>query len=249
MPIVVSNDLSGLLQQMPRFFLFGFAGAMAILAVYYAVKTYWRLRGNTAFTSYQYGVIAPVQYGDRGCEPAGEDEFSQRLDQMVEKEEAYDLAQLLPKARELGAIANISFRTAPVLDASSVGVLALIEQVALESEAGYLVLVHTSLESMIDLGGAGVERSGTKLSMTGVELKFAVVDRFGRLVLAVDHPLEAKLSRQEQINRAVVIEVLRKAGVWYLEIPGNYSKQDARAQLFAVLNGKTPSQHSGVEVA
>jgi hypothetical protein len=51
---------------------------------------------------------------------------------MVEHEESYDLAQLMPKARELGAIAKTSFRTAPVLAECDIGVLGLIEQVIID---------------------------------------------------------------------------------------------------------------------
>jgi hypothetical protein len=81
-------------------------------------------------------------------------------------------------------------------------------------------------------------------------LKFAVVDRFGRLVMAVEHLGNAPLDRQENISRTVVIEVLRKAGVWYLEIPYHYSGVNARAQIKAVLRGKAAVQsESAADVA
>lgn len=239
-------SLTGMFSRLPEYVIYGIGGMSLVLAVFFIVKVYWQFRGNSAHTSYQYGVIAPVQYGDRGAMKAPETSFADRLDKMVESEEAYDLAHLLPKARELGAIAKSTFSTAPVLESVSVGVLALIEEVVQEMNNGYRVLVHTALDSLVDLDeGAGY--SVSKRTMTGIDLMFAVVDRYGELVMAVDHMNGAKRERQDFINRSVIIEVLRKAGVWYLEIPINYSEDDARAQIKAVLAGK-PAR-AGIEVA
>ncbi len=245
----VASDLTSIFTQLPTVFLYAFAVVLLLMTGFFAVKLYWRIRGNTQHTSYQYGVVAPVQYGDRGATPTPEAKFAERLDHLVEQEDAYDLAHLLPKTRELGAIANTGFRTAPVLDSSGVGILTLIEQVAAEVDRGFRVLMHTNLDSMVDLDGAGANSLSTKVSMTGVKLKFAVVDRFGKLVVAIDHQTKEKRGRQDFINRSIIIEVLRKAGVWYLEIPRNYSGADARAQLLAVLRSKASSQNGGIEVA
>jgi len=230
----VSNNLAAMFGSMPMVFVYGFSGLLLILAGFLLVKGYWRMRGNSAFTSYQYGVVAPVEYGDRGPEEL-QDAFTKRLEHLVEEEEAYDMAKLLPKARELGAIAKSSFRTAPVLANAEVEVLALIEDVVHQLDCGFRVFVHTRLESLVDLEGLEAKGMSSRLSMTGVDLKFAVVDRYGQLVAALEYLREQPLGRQENINRSVVIEVLRKAGVWYLEIPYNYSEEDAKAQLTAVL--------------
>jgi len=111
------------------------------------------------------------------------------------------------------------------------------------------VLVNASLETMIDIESLRARTSATRLSMAGVVLKFAVVDRFGRLAMAVEHMSDAPLERKENISRTVVIEVLRKAGVWYLEIPFRYSGTDARAQIKAVLRSKAAVQQSAEDVA
>ncbi len=244
----VASDILRIFEGFPQIFFYGFSALFLVLAGFFLVKGILRTRRNSAFKSYQYGVVAPVQYGDRGAESAPEDTFATRLEDMVEAEETYDLAQLMPQARQLGAIANTTFRTAPVLDPASAGVLSLIEQVVQELDGGFRVSVHASLESMVDLSGAGADSVTTKLAMAGVDLKFAVMDRFGRLAVAVDFQGDAKRSRQDYINRSVVIEVLRKAGVWYLEIPQNYSDKDARAQLKSVLAGKDEAE-GGAEVA
>lgn len=245
----VQSEIAGIFPQISQILLYGFFGVLAIFIIYTSMIVYWRFRGNSAHTSYQYGVVAPVQYGDRGVEERPVDAFSERLEGMVKAEEAYDLSRILPSARQLGALADTTFRTAPVLDPSSASVLALIESVVAEKENGCRVLVHTSLESMVDLAGAGAGSAATRLTMAGIDLKFAVMDRFGRLVLAVDHLNGAERGRQDYINRSVVIEVLRKAGVWYLEIPQYYSQEDARAQINAVLTGKAVACESGAEVA
>lgn len=244
----VTNGLSGMFDGVPQIFTLGLAGIMLVLAGFFAVKSYWRLRGNTAFNSYQQGVIAPLKYGDRG--PEGKDDaFARRLDEMVETEEAYEMAKLMPQARELGAIRDSDFHTAPVLVGEDLGILALIEDVAHELEGGFRVLVNASLETMIDMESLRARTSATRLSMAGVVLKFAVVDRFGRLVMAVEHMSETPLDRKENISRTVVIEVLRKAGVWYLEIPFHYSGANARAQIKAVLRSKAAVQHDTEDVA
>jgi len=244
----VTNNLTGMFDGVPQIFAFGLAGVMLVLAGFFIVKGYWRLRGNTAFTSYQQGVVAPVKYGDRGVENKDE-AFARRLEEMVETEEAYEMAKLMPHARELGAIKDSDFQTAPVLEGEDLGVLGLIEDVVHELEGGFRVLVNTSLETMIDMESLRARTSATRLSMAGVVLKFAVVDRFGRLVMAVEHMSETPLDRKENISRTVVIEVLRKAGVWYLEIPFHYSGANARAQIKAVLRSKAAVQHGDEDVA
>jgi len=245
---LVSDNLRQMFDGLPQMVLYGLVFVLLALAGLLSVKIFWRLRGNTAHTSFQYGVVAPVQYGDRGSE-APEEMFARRLENMVEEEESYELAKLMPKARELGAIAKTSFHTAPVINEDDADVLGLIEQVVQELNCGFRVLVQARLGSMIDLEGQGVQALATKLSMTGVDLKFAVVDRFGKLIVAVDHLGNTPLGRQDNINRTVTIEVLRKAGVWYLEIPQNYSVENAKAQLLAVLRGKAANQSGGEEVA
>lgn len=237
----VTNNLAGMFDGVPQIFAMGLAGIMLVLAGFFVIKGYWRLRGNTAFTSYQQGVVAPLKYGDRG--PDGKDDaFARRLEEMVESEDAYEMSKLMPHARELDAIRDSEFQTAPVLEGEDLGILALIEDVTHELEGGFRVLVNASLETMVDLEGLRARTSATRLSMAGVVLKFAVVDRFGRLVLAIEHMAATPLDRQENISRTVVIEVLRKAGVWYLEIPTHYSGANARAQIRAVLRSKASVQ-------
>lgn len=242
----VAHNLAGMFDGVPQIFALGFAGILLVLAGFFVVKGYWRMRGNTAFTSYQQGVVAPVQYGDRGPE-GSEDAFARRLEKMVDTEEAYEMSRLMPHARELGAIKNSEFQTAPVLEGEDLGVLALIEEVTSELEGGFRVLVNASLEKMVDFEGLRARTAATRLSMAGVVLKFSVVDRYGRLVMAVDHLSDAPLDRTENISRTVIIEVLRKAGVWYLEIPYRYSGANARAQIKAVLRGKAAAQSNTAE--
>ena len=242
----VTNTLTGMFNGVPQVFALGFAGILLVLAGFFVVKGYWRLRGNTAFTSYQQGVVAPLKYGDRGLEVRDE-AFARRLEEMVETEESYEMSKLMPQARELGAIKASDFHTAPVLKGDELSILAMIEGVVQELDGGFRVLVNTSLETMIDLEKLRARASATRLSMAGVVLKFAVVVRFGRLVMAVEHMNNAPLGRQENISRTVVIEVLRKAGVWYLEIPYHYSGENARAQIRAVLCGKAAAQGGATE--
>lgn len=237
----VPASLLGMFDGIPQIFAFGSGAVLLVLAGFFVVKSYWRLRGNTAFTSYQQGVVAPVQYGDRGVE-RGDDAFARRLENLVQSEEAYELSKLMPNVRELGAVKESTFETAPVLEGDDLAVLALIEEVVHEIDKGFRVLVNANLESMIDIKNLRARTSATRLSMAGVVLKFAVVDRFGRLVMAVDHLGNTPLARQENISRTVVIEVLRKAGVWYLEIPAHFSGENARAQIKAVLRGKAATQ-------
>ena len=244
----VLNTVSGLFSTVPQIVAVGFAGLLLVLAGFFLMKCFWRLRGNTAYNSYQQGVVAPVQYGGREAEPR-EDAFARRLEELGAREDAYEMSKLMPQARELGAIKDAEFHTAPVLAGDDVGVLALIEEVVQVTESGFRVLVNANLETMVDLDDFRNRSRAARLSMAGIVLKFAVVDRFGRLAMAIEHMGDQPLGRQENINRTVVIEVLRKAGVWYLEIPAHYSADNARAQISAVLRGKAAILASQEEVA
>ncbi|MCF6271938.1 MAG: hypothetical protein L3J37_01930 [Rhodobacteraceae bacterium] len=253
---ISTNAITAIFERLPQIFFYGFGAALSLLATFIVLKVYFKMWGNKAHNSYQQAVVAPVQYGSREAIPAPEEApfateeaFSQRLENMAEAEDVYDLSKLKPQARQLGAIANTTFRTAPVLDRAGLGVLTLIEAVMQEVDAGFRVLMHVSLESLVDLEGAAAQSPAAQLSMVGIDLKFAVVDRYGRLLLAIRHEGEAAPSRQGHINRTILIEILRKAGVWYLEIPQNYSYEDARAQILAVLRSKAVEQGGSEEVA
>lgn len=241
---VIIGSFEQIFGQLPRLFGFAIGSVTVVLLAFFGVKAILRLRGNSAFTSFDLGVVAPVQYGDRGAKESRDERFSKRLEEMVETEENYDLEKLMPKARELGAIAKSSFHTAPVIAKSNLAVLALIEECVSQSKGGFRVLMHARLESLIDMEDP--ENSPLmKRSLSGIDLTFAVVDRYGRLVVAIDHDSGEKKTHQMVLNRAVVMEVLRKAGVWYLEIPQHYSPEDARRQLLQVLHGYE-GQHEDV---
>ncbi len=244
----ITNSITGMFGSVPQIFAFATAAVLLIFAGFFLVKGYWRLRGNSAFHSYQQGVVAPVQFGDRGAAPK-EDDFARRLEELVEREENYEVSKLLPHAHELGAIKNSEFHTAPVLTGNDVGVLGLIEDVVKDINGGFRVLLNASLEKLVDLDEHRARSQATRLSMAGITLKFAVVDRFGRLVMAIDHMGEVPLKRRENITRTVVIEILRKAGVWYLEIPFHYSDSNARAQIMAVLRSKAAVMRDDGKVA
>ncbi len=248
MDYTAANSLTGMFGNVSAIVSMGLLGMVLVLLGFLSVKFYWRLRGNTAFTSYQQTVVAPVQYGDRGP-AAKEDAFSRRLDEMANVDEAYEMAKLLPQARELVSIKNAAFHTAPMLTGSDLGVLALIEEEVQAHGGGFRVLVNASLETLVNLEESGQHSCAGRLPMAGIALKFSVVDQFGRLVMSIEHREDTPLTRQENINRAVLIEVLRKAGVWYLEIPVHYSASNARAQITAVLHGKLSEQAKAEEVA
>ncbi len=229
-------------------FIAGLVLAASVLIAFLSVRTFQRYKSHTGYKNAQYGALVPAQFNGKSSKADRDEAFARRLDQLAVSEENYELEQLLPRARELGAIANTTFSTAPVLDASSAGVLALIESAVSDLKCGCRVLMHTSLETLVNLNNEGARTLTTKLSMTGIEIKFAIVDKFGKLVMAIDHQGFNKKNRQDHINRSIMIEVLRKAGVWYLEIPQHYSEHDARGQIISVLHNKTGAG-AGEEVA
>ncbi len=240
---MISGSFDKIFGQLPQLFLYGFGSILGVLTIFFGVKLLLRLRGNLAFTSFNYGVIAPVQYGDRGSDEGKDQKFSKRLKDMVETEESYDLEKLMPKARELGAIAKSSFHTAPILADSHLAVLSLIESCVKEVDAGFRVLMHTRLESLVDMDSKDTASTLMQRSIRGIDLTFAVVDHFGRIVMAVEHEDGDKKTHQSVLNRAVVMEVLRKAGVWYLEIPQNFSSEDACKQILHVLQSHIQQQN------
>lgn len=258
MDYTVANSLTGMFGNVSAIVSMGLLGIALVFLGLFSLKFYCRLRGNTAFTSYQQTVVAPVQYGDRAPAPKKpakqkpvpkEDAFLRRLDALVDEDESYELAKLLPQARELVAIKNVGFHTAPMLAGSDLGVLALIEEEVQAHDGGFRVLVNASLETLVNLEEHRGHSCAGRLPMAGIVLKFSVVDRFGRLIFAVEHMNDSALGRQENISRTVLIEVLRKAGVWYLEIPHHYSGANARAQLKAVLQGAAAVQNGAENVA
>lgn len=247
------NSINGIFADVPDIISIGMLSVVLVLLGFFSIKFYCRVRGNTAFTSYQHTVVAPVQYGDRASAPKApapkEDVFSRRLDELADEDERYEMAKLLPQARELVAIKNADFHTAPMLAGSDLGVLALFEEEVQAHGDGFRVLVNASLETLVNLEEHRGHSCAGRLPLAGIVLKFSVVDRFGRLIMAVEHMNDSPLGRQENISRTVLIEVLRKAGVWYLEIPHHYSGANARAQIKAVLQGKAAVQNSAENVA
>ncbi len=136
--------------------------------------------------------------------------------------------------RQLNAVSKVSFERKPLLNKSEYRVLVELEQIAKDAKQGLRVMAQTSLGevlSPIKSGGDWKVRKDAFASINSKRLDFAVFDRFGLLVIAIEYQGSGHYHQKTFMRDAVKKEALRRAGVPYLEVPKGMKPSELRTQL------------------
>lgn len=137
---------------------------------------------------------------------------------------------------QLTHISKVDFQTQKLLNKGEYRALVILEKVTYSQNRNYRVMAQTSLGEILK----PKPKSGTKeelnlayRSINSKRLDFAVFDRSGNLILAVEYQGSGHYHQQSFMRDAVKREALRKAGVHLFEIEAEFDPQFLEVELRA----------------
>ncbi|MGB8814158.1 MAG: DUF2726 domain-containing protein, partial [Paracoccaceae bacterium] len=136
------------------------------------------------------------------------------------------------------AIARVTFITTPLLNKEEARLLPLLESCTRAARKGQRVMAQTSLGEIIrpsDGSGTDLNRKQAYASINSKRLDFAVIDCYGHLSLAIEYQGSGHYQNHSFMRDAVKREVLRKAGVPYLEVEQDFDSADLRRRVMQIL--------------
>ena len=138
---------------------------------------------------------------------------------------------------QMEAIARVRFHTVRLLNREEARLLPLIESELRDIGGGYRVMAQTSLGEIIEPIGPfdSAENRAAYASINSKRLDFAIFDRAGRLQVAIEYQGSGHYQTRSFMRDAVKREVLRKAGVPFIEIPQGFVVADVRRQIRSLL--------------
>jgi Protein of unknown function (DUF2726) len=143
-------------------------------------------------------------------------------------------------------VSRVEFETVKLLNREEYPLLVLLEKLVDEVKGGRRVMAQTSLGEILrpkQTMGSADERSGAFSSINSKRLDFAIFDRYGFLVLAIEYQGSGHYSQKAFIRDAVKKEALRKAGVPFLEVPLKFEPDTVRREVLRHLRaGETQAQ-------
>ncbi len=172
-----------------------------------------------------------------------------------------DVAHVVPAARvkpaprpspniadpkeQLAAVSRVGFERRRLLNREEVPVLRLLEQTVREANAGYRVMAQTSLGEIIrpkPNSGTDEELQLAFRSINSKRLDFAIFDRFGQLVVAVEYQGSGHYHETSFMRDAVKQEALRKAGVEVIAIQEGFRATEVLPRLRRALGIQIASE-------
>ena len=153
-----------------------------------------------------------------------------------------DAAQSMADPRDqMIAISAVSFETIPLLNREEARLLPILESATRSFGNGHRVMAQTSLGEIIrpkDCSASPTIRNAAYASINSKRLDFAIFDRFGRLVAAIEYQgtgHHADPRGRGFMRDAVKREAVRKAGVPYVEILPDFLPTDVTARIQSIL--------------
>lgn len=134
---------------------------------------------------------------------------------------------------QMQAIAAASFETQPLLNKSEARLLPVIESAIAEIGCGHRVMAQTSLGELLRPCNQQdrVTRDAAYAAINSKRLDFSVIDRSGRLLIAIEYQGGGHYSSTAFIRDAVKREACRKAGVAFIEVHQGTLPSDLKEQI------------------
>lgn len=161
-------------------------------------------------------------------------------------------------ANQMKAISQVGFKTVPLLNRSEFQLLPLLESITRDLRSGHRVMAQTSLgEILVPVTTTDPRlKPAAHASINSKRLDFAIFNRAGHLVLAIEYQGQGHYAPTAFMRDAVKREALRKAGVPYVEVPSMFRPTEIRAEVMRILRGEDASPQpsaaatsSGVPIA
>ena len=141
-------------------------------------------------------------------------------------------------AQQLHAIARVEFECTPLLNRQEARLLPLLEATARDVQSGHRVMAQTSLGELIrPKSGTATEddRSAAFASINSKRLDFAIIDRAGRLAVAVEYQGSGHHQGTAFMRDAVKREAIRRAGIPFIEVEPDFDPALLRSRITGLL--------------
>ena len=141
--------------------------------------------------------------------------------------------------QQMEAVACAEFEITPLLNREEARLLPLLESCLTQVKSGHRVMAQTSLGEIIRPKHSGLtqdQQRAAYASINSKRLDFAIFDRFGRLTIAIEYQGSGHYQAKSFMRDAVKREVLRKAGVPYVEVKKDFSHDDVAREITQLLD-------------
>ncbi len=196
-----------------------------------------------------FGIVKPRGFKRRASPPLGS-LFGQGKAQ-TKQARSTQQGDLKDPRNQLDAIGKVGFETSRLLNKEEARLLPLLESAARAAERGHRVMAQTSMGEILrpaQGSGSEAQRRAAFASINSKRLDFAVFDRAGTLVCAIEYQGSGHYQGTAYMRDAVKKEVLRRAGVPLIEVPEKFDRGEVESALRRILSPGAPSNHGHTAV-
>lgn len=147
-------------------------------------------------------------------------------------------------AQQMHAIARVEFECTPLLNPQEARLLPLLESTTRDLRAGHGVMAQTSLGELIrprSNTATAEDRTAAFASINSKRLDFAIIDRAGRLAVAVEYQGGGHHQGNAFMRDAVKREAVRRAGIPFIEVEPDFDPARLRSRITGLLAPATPA--------
>ncbi len=147
-------------------------------------------------------------------------------------------------AQQMHAIARVEFECTPLLNQQESRLLPLLESVIRDLRAGHRVMAQTSLGELLrprESSATESDRSAAFASINSKRLDFAIIDRTGRLAVAVEYQGDGHHQGNAFMRDAVKREAVRRAGIPFVEVEPDFDPTHLRTRIMGLLTQPKPA--------
>lgn len=147
-------------------------------------------------------------------------------------------------AQQLHAIARVEFECTPLLNRAESRLLPLLESTTRDLRAGHRVMAQTSLGELIrpkDSSATADDRTAAFASINSKRIDFAIIDRAGRLAVAVEYQGSGHHQGNTFMRDAVKREAIRRAGIPLIEVEPDFDPALLRSRITGLLAPAKPA--------
>lgn len=138
----------------------------------------------------------------------------------------------------MDAVSAVRFEAVSILRREEARLLPVLEDAVARLNRGHRVLIQMSLAEMVrpeEASGTLLQRRAAAAAITTRRLDFAVIDRTGRLVLAIAYHGTGHYISEAYMREAVTREAVHQAGIAYLEVAQGFNEDDLFRRVYGLL--------------
>ncbi|WP_456388934.1 DUF2726 domain-containing protein [Profundibacter sp.] len=149
---------------------------------------------------------------------------------------------------QMDAISAVQFETCRLLNREESRLLPVLERAARSINQGHRVMAQTSLGEVLRPKRGGTTQEAQRRAFASINSKrldFAVFNRSGILVCAIEYQGSGHYHSSTFMRDAVKREALRKAEVPFLEVMPDFVPEELAGQLIKTIGPARPNNGSG----